>query len=208
MASVVLVVIAAIFDRRWHLRCDWSIRGSRVRYPNYGIFQLDCVPGDGVQTRRIDWYRSKTYLRLPACAGQWASRLRCYMALCFSYLGGDLYGISKRTNPIHGKICCANCGKQHCRAYRSARRAAGLFDVTIDDDLWDQNTWEQAESKLFYEAVRKAVEKCGKPLRKWDFVGGDCPTAHRRYLCSQRKSIRLFGLVWRLQHDGRIACRG
>ena len=20
----------------------------------------------------------------------------------------------------------------------------GLFDVTIDDDLWDQNTWEQA----------------------------------------------------------------
>lgn len=50
----------------------------------------------------------------------------------------------------------------------------GLFDVTIDDDLWDQNTWEQAESKLFYEAVRKAVEKCGKTIEEMGFLlGGD-----------------------------------
>lgn len=50
----------------------------------------------------------------------------------------------------------------------------GLFDVTIDDDLWDQDSWEQAESKLFYEAVRLAVEKSGRDIDQMGFLlGGD-----------------------------------
>ena len=50
----------------------------------------------------------------------------------------------------------------------------GLFDETIEDDLWDQKSWEQAESKMFYEAVRKAVQKSGYSIQEMGFVlGGD-----------------------------------
>ena len=34
-------------------------RQGRFGYPYYGIFQLNRVSGDGVQTRGIDWYRGK-----------------------------------------------------------------------------------------------------------------------------------------------------
>ena len=33
------------------------------------------------------------------------------------------------------------------------------FDVHIDDDLYGETSWEKAESKMFYESVRKAIEK-------------------------------------------------
>lgn len=50
----------------------------------------------------------------------------------------------------------------------------GLFDHTIEDDLWDQKSWEMAESKLFYEAVRKAIEKSGRESSEMGFLlGGD-----------------------------------
>ena len=76
----------------------------------------------------------------------------------------------------------------------------GLFDVTIDDDLWDQNTWEQAESKLFYEAVRKAVEKCGKTIEEMGFLlGGDLLNQLTAATFAAREiNTPFFGLVWRL----------
>ncbi|MDL2225864.1 stage V sporulation protein AD [Eubacteriales bacterium OttesenSCG-928-M02] len=48
------------------------------------------------------------------------------------------------------------------------------FDHVIDDDLWGETTWEQAESKIYYEAVRMAVEQSG--LTEEDIhlgLGGD-----------------------------------
>lgn len=48
----------------------------------------------------------------------------------------------------------------------------GLFDHTIQDDLWDQKSWEMAESKLFYEAVRKAIEKSGRESSEMGFLLG------------------------------------
>ena len=35
------------------------------------------------------------------------------------------------------------------------------FDVTLDDDIWGEKTWEKAESKLQRETVRLAIEKRG-----------------------------------------------
>lgn len=48
------------------------------------------------------------------------------------------------------------------------------FDRFIEDDLWGEDSWEKAETKLFYETVRLAVEKCGLSEKDIDFVlGGD-----------------------------------
>ncbi len=50
----------------------------------------------------------------------------------------------------------------------------GLFDIVIEDDLWGQETWEQAESKIFYEAVRTAIAKSGLAHTEIEFLfGGD-----------------------------------
>lgn len=35
------------------------------------------------------------------------------------------------------------------------------FDITLDDDIWGEKTWEKAESKLQRETVRLAIEKRG-----------------------------------------------
>ena len=48
------------------------------------------------------------------------------------------------------------------------------FDRAIEDDLWGEKTWEQAESKIYYEAVRLALMKSG--LAETDIhmaLGGD-----------------------------------
>lgn len=36
-----------------------------------------------------------------------------------------------------------------------------VFDVTLEDDMWGEKTWEKSESKLQREAVRLAIEKRG-----------------------------------------------
>lgn len=33
------------------------------------------------------------------------------------------------------------------------------FDVTLEDELWGEETWEKAESKILKEAIKKAIEK-------------------------------------------------
>jgi stage V sporulation protein AD len=49
-----------------------------------------------------------------------------------------------------------------------------LFDQVIDDDLWGEKSWEKAETKLFYESVRIAMDKAGCGPEEVDFLlGGD-----------------------------------
>lgn len=38
-------------------------------------------------------------------------------------------------------------------------RYGGDFDIVLDDDLWHEDTWEKAESKMFESAVRTALSK-------------------------------------------------
>ena len=49
-----------------------------------------------------------------------------------------------------------------------------LFDRVIADDLWGEESWEKAETKLFFEAVRLAVQKAELDIGDVDFLlGGD-----------------------------------
>lgn len=51
---------------------------------------------------------------------------------------------------------------------------ADYFDTIIQDDLFGQNSWELAESKLIREAVTKAVEKAELKIADIEFMfGGD-----------------------------------
>lgn len=48
------------------------------------------------------------------------------------------------------------------------------FDQVIEDDLWGEKTWEQAESKMSREACMLALQKCGKtPEQMQLMLGGD-----------------------------------
>lgn len=48
------------------------------------------------------------------------------------------------------------------------------FDRILDDDLWGEETWEKAESKILYETVRLSVKKGKTKLDEIDYVlGGD-----------------------------------
>ena len=35
------------------------------------------------------------------------------------------------------------------------------FDYALEDDLWNEDSWEKAETKMFYEATRMAVKNSG-----------------------------------------------
>ncbi len=51
---------------------------------------------------------------------------------------------------------------------------ADYFDVVLQDDLFGQNSWEMAESKLIREAVTKAVDKAELKIADIEFMfGGD-----------------------------------
>ena len=51
---------------------------------------------------------------------------------------------------------------------------ADYFDVTLQDDLFGQNSWEMAESKLIREAVTKAIDKAELKIADIEFMfGGD-----------------------------------
>ncbi len=48
------------------------------------------------------------------------------------------------------------------------------FDEIIPDALWGEDSFEKAEKKIFYETVKKAIEKAKKGFNDIDFlVGGD-----------------------------------
>jgi stage V sporulation protein AD len=48
------------------------------------------------------------------------------------------------------------------------------FDVILRDDLWDEQSWEKTESKMFRECVRTALDKAGKKPDDVDCLfGGD-----------------------------------
>ena len=48
------------------------------------------------------------------------------------------------------------------------------FDQVLDDDLWGEKSWEKAETKMFYESVRLAMEKNNCKPEDVDYIlGGD-----------------------------------
>ncbi|HIW58107.1 MAG TPA: stage V sporulation protein AD [Firmicutes bacterium] len=44
------------------------------------------------------------------------------------------------------------------------------FDVKLDDDMWDEDSWEKAESKMQREAVKIAVSRRGLALDDIDYI--------------------------------------
>ncbi len=48
------------------------------------------------------------------------------------------------------------------------------FDSVLEDDMWGEKSWEKAETKMFYESVRMALDKGNAKPEDIDFVlGGD-----------------------------------
>lgn len=48
------------------------------------------------------------------------------------------------------------------------------YDMVLEDDLWGRDTWEQAECRMFEEAVRGALQKEEIPMSRVDcLIGGD-----------------------------------
>lgn len=48
------------------------------------------------------------------------------------------------------------------------------FDQVLEDDMWGEQSWEKAETKMFYESVRLAMEKGNVQPTDIDFIlGGD-----------------------------------
>ena len=48
------------------------------------------------------------------------------------------------------------------------------FDIVLDDDTWGQDSFEKAECRMFEEAVRLALDKCGmQPQQLGCLLGGD-----------------------------------
>ncbi|MDR1773569.1 MAG: stage V sporulation protein AD [Clostridioides sp.] len=48
------------------------------------------------------------------------------------------------------------------------------FDVILEDDLWEEKSWEKAESKITKTAISNAIENAGKKLNEIDLLlGGD-----------------------------------
>ncbi len=49
-----------------------------------------------------------------------------------------------------------------------------LYDQVLSDDMWGETSWEKAETKMFYESVRMAMEKGKMKPEDIDFIlGGD-----------------------------------
>lgn len=49
-----------------------------------------------------------------------------------------------------------------------------LFDVVLEDDTWGEDSFERAECRMFEEAVRLALKKCGmQPEELGCLLGGD-----------------------------------
>ncbi len=69
------------------------------------------------------------------------------------------------------------------------------FDTVLTDDLWGEETWEKAESKMFEEVVRKALSK-ENLAETWVecLVGGDLEPDHRRELRGPAARASFLGL--------------
>jgi len=48
------------------------------------------------------------------------------------------------------------------------------FDEILEDDLWGQESWEKAESKMQEEAIKGAIDNCGLSIQDMDYlISGD-----------------------------------
>lgn len=73
------------------------------------------------------------------------------------------------TNPIYVKSWASAVGSKE-----TAGPLKNHFDLTFDDDLLGQPTWEKAETQLVRSAVKTALDKGGVTLPQLDFMtGGD-----------------------------------
>ena len=51
---------------------------------------------------------------------------------------------------------------------------ADCFDLTLDDDMYGEKSWERAESKMLKEAMLKAVQRAGMEKEQIDvMLSGD-----------------------------------
>jgi len=44
------------------------------------------------------------------------------------------------------------------------------FDEILKDELWDEKSWEKAESKILRECINKVIKKSGKPFTDIDYI--------------------------------------
>ena len=73
------------------------------------------------------------------------------------------------TNPIYVKSWASAVGSKE-----TAGPLKNHFELTFDDDLLGQPTWEKAETQLVRSAVKTALDKGGVTLPQLDFMtGGD-----------------------------------
>ena len=73
------------------------------------------------------------------------------------------------TNPIYVKSWASAVGSKE-----TAGPLKNHFDLTFDDDLLGQPTWEKAETQLVRSAVKTALDKGGVTFPQLDFMtGGD-----------------------------------
>lgn len=47
---------------------------------------------------------------------------------------------------------------------------SGYFDVILDDDLFGEDSWEKAESKMMQEVIERAIKKSGIPKEKVNYM--------------------------------------
>ena len=46
---------------------------------------------------------------------------------------------------------------------------AKYFDKCLENEMWEEKTWEKAESKIVKETVNMAISKSGIPLEKIEY---------------------------------------
>ena len=75
----------------------------------------------------------------------------------------------KLEKPVYITAAASTAGKKEGEG-----PLAGMFDIVLDDDLWGEQSWEKAESKLVRETVSLVIKKAGKEPRDIDLcVSGD-----------------------------------
>ena len=81
--------------------------------------------------------------------------------------------IGEKTVKIAGTVRLAGCGTI-AGPTEGEGPWGSCFDHVLEDDLWGENSWEKAETKMFYESVRIAVGKSGIPPQEIHYLlGGD-----------------------------------
>ena len=75
----------------------------------------------------------------------------------------------KLEKPVYITAAASTAGKKEGEG-----PLAGMFDIVLDDDLWGEQSWEKAESKLVRETFSLVIKKAEKEPRDIDLcVSGD-----------------------------------